>query len=128
MFCFDIPIYANQPSALQQEPEGIRTHIEEFSRCKDFWNQLHTSMTEYYRSSTQLQSAEVALAYLLSKGSTAEKEPSSSAIASIAEAHQVDTTRRCMPKFREHASNSSSQNDEIIPGHDFGGRHDLIVI
>eukprot|EP00959_Pyramimonas_sp_CCMP1952_P013963 295253-Pyramimonas_sp.AAC.1 len=74
-----------------QEPEGIRKHIEEFTRCKDFWTQLHASMTEYYRSSTQLQSAELALGHLLAKGSEAEKEPSSTAMASIAEAHKVGT-------------------------------------
>uniref|UniRef100_A0A7S0WWN3 AH domain-containing protein n=1 Tax=Pyramimonas obovata TaxID=1411642 RepID=A0A7S0WWN3_9CHLO len=76
--------------AIPEEPDGIRKHIVEFSRCKEFWTQLHSSMTEYYRSSTQLQSAEVALGCLLGQGGAAEKEPSSQAMAAIAEAHKAE--------------------------------------
>jgi len=76
-----------------QEAEGLRKHIEEFARCKDFWIQLLDQMTEYYRSSTHLQQAEASLARLLIVASNAEKEASAAAMASMAAAHKV----RCIP-------------------------------
>eukprot|EP00242_Pyramimonas_sp_CCMP2087_P010942 CAMPEP_0198204908 /NCGR_PEP_ID=MMETSP1445-20131203/8385_1 /TAXON_ID=36898 /ORGANISM="Pyramimonas sp., Strain CCMP2087" /LENGTH=441 /DNA_ID=CAMNT_0043876993 /DNA_START=115 /DNA_END=1437 /DNA_ORIENTATION=- len=76
--------------AIPKEAEGLRKHIEEFARCKDFWIQLLDQMTEYYRSSTHLQQAEASLARLLIVASNAEKDASAAAMASMAAAHKAE--------------------------------------